>query len=198
MQQDVWIQALVAFEHLGTNGNGASAGCIAQGAGISNGSVTLNVNWVITAVLSLKDEFLKWPDAIQRKKIARWFLNEHWIPNVIGVVDGTHIHLSQKPAINGEVYYTQKGCYWINAQIVCNYIKTITYCLVGWPGSVFDQTVFSQSSLSKQTEHYFSKGEFLLGNSGYTGTPQMLTPYCNPRAKLPDNREFNLFFLKPG
>ena len=55
--------------------------------------------------------------------------------------------------------------------MLCNHKNAITYFLVGWPGSVFDKTVFSQSSLSKQTEHFFSKGEFLLGNSGYTGSP---------------------------
>jgi uncharacterized protein (DUF608 family) len=41
-QPDIWIQALVAFfERLGTDGNGASVGCIARGSGISNDSVTL-------------------------------------------------------------------------------------------------------------------------------------------------------------
>ena len=40
-QRDCWIQALVALEKLGSDGNGASVGKIARSAGVGNGTVTL-------------------------------------------------------------------------------------------------------------------------------------------------------------
>jgi hypothetical protein len=71
-QQDVCIQALVACESLGNDGNGAPVGRFARGAGISYDSVTLYFNQVKTAVLSLKDDFLEWKDAIERQPERFW------------------------------------------------------------------------------------------------------------------------------
>lgn len=40
-QQQCWVQALVALEKLGSEGNGASVGRIARSAGIGTGTVSL-------------------------------------------------------------------------------------------------------------------------------------------------------------
>ena len=96
---------------LGCEGNGASIGRIARSAGISRGAVTLYTQRVVRAVLDLKREFLRWPDAQERARTTARFQREYHLPNAIGVIDGTHIHFSQKPAVDGEVYWTRKSRY---------------------------------------------------------------------------------------
>ena len=117
-QREVWIQALVALEKLGCEGNGASVGRIARSAGIGNGTVTLYTSRFVTAILDLRKEFIKWPGRRERQRIAARFQNQYHLPNAVGIVDGTHIHFSQKPAVDGEVYWTRKSRYSLNAQIV--------------------------------------------------------------------------------
>jgi hypothetical protein len=62
------------------------------------------------------------------KPIAQNFFDEFGIPNVFGVVDGIHIHFSQKQAIDGEVYWTRKCRYHNitqNAQVVYEFDKIV-------------------------------------------------------------------------
>jgi len=116
-QRPVWIQLMVTLERMGCDGNGASVGRLARVAGIGNGTVTLYCKRVVQAVLSLKNRFIKWPNGNKRKLIAQNFFDSFGIPNVVGVVDGTHIHFSQKPAIDGEVYWTRKCRYHYITQL---------------------------------------------------------------------------------
>jgi hypothetical protein len=192
----VWIQLLVALEKLGCEGNGASIGRIARSAGISSGAVTLYTQRVVRALLDLKREFLRWPDAQERARTAARFQREYHLPNAIGVIDGTHIHFSQKPAVDGEVYWTRKSRYSLNAQIVCDLDRKIIYYQVGWPGSIFDQTAFAQTVLHRSPGNFMSENQYLLGDSGYTATARMLTPYRNPIAELKENAIFNLCFSR--
>jgi hypothetical protein len=65
----------------------------------------------------LKRDYVKWPNDTERKKNSAAFHQKYRLPNAVGIIDGTHIHLSQKPALDGEVYWTRKSRYSINAQI---------------------------------------------------------------------------------
>ena len=61
---------------------------------------------VFKAILSLGKDFLKWPNAEERRGISQYFATEYGIAGCIGIVDGTPIHFAQKPAIDPEVYYS--------------------------------------------------------------------------------------------
>jgi hypothetical protein len=54
----------------------------------------------------------------RRREISSTILEKYGIPNAVGIIDGTHINFSQRPSIDGEVYWTRKGRYSLNAQIV--------------------------------------------------------------------------------
>ncbi len=112
----------------------------------------------------------------------------------MGVIDETPINLSQKPAVDGEVFFDRKSRYTFNLQLVCDERKLIRYCMPGWPGSVFDQTVFSTSELFYQPEHHFSQNEFLLADSGYSLTKYCCTPYRQPAASTERDVMFNELF----
>lgn len=190
-QACVELQLTVTLERLGTNGNGASVGRIARGQGIGNGTVTLYSSRVIKALNSLTDQFIKWPGAIERRKIATRIHEKHGIPGCVGVVDGTHILLSQRPGLDGETYFTRKHRYAINVQIVCDDQKRIRMFQTGWPGSVFDWTCFSQSNLAKNPFEFFSQWEYLLGDTAYVLSNWMLIPYKGAEFVLPGNEAFN-------
>ncbi len=45
-----------------------------------------------------------------------------------------------------------------------------------------------------EPENFFSDGHYLLGDSAYKLSLQMLTPYKNPAATIPENARFNYQF----
>jgi hypothetical protein len=193
-QAPAWIQLMVVLSRLGCDGNGASIGRNARHGGVSHGSVCKYTERVFVAILAMKDAEICWPTAEERKIISRRFAVKHGLPGVVGVVDGTPVVMSQRPHVDGEVFWTRKGHYAINLQLVCDDRRRILFYQSGWPGSVYDATVFSQSHLSLHPEQYFSPGEFLIADAGYGGTSFLCTPYRQPAASLPHNSVFNELF----
>ncbi len=82
----------------------------------------------------------------------------------------------------------------MNVQLVCDDRRRIIYYQLGWPGSVFDSTVFGQSMLFLHPTDFFSLGEFLLADCGYRATYFVCTPYRQPAASIPHNKVFNELF----
>jgi hypothetical protein len=193
-QHPVWVQLMVVLSRLGCDGNGASVGRNSRLFGVSYGSVCEFTNRVFTALLSMKDTEIYWPSAVERAEISRRFGRDHGLPGAVGVVDGTYVNMSQKPAVNGEVYFNRKSRYAMNVQLICDDRRRIIYYQLGWPGSVYDSTVFAQSSLFLNPWAYFSQGEYLLADSGYRATYFVCTPYRQPAANIPHNKVFNELF----
>ncbi|KAI9909017.1 hypothetical protein PsorP6_015273 [Peronosclerospora sorghi] len=158
------------------NGNGAAVKRIARTAGVANGTVTLYTDRVISALVRLASEFVSW---LQRREISRRIAQRSGFVGAVGIVDGTHINFSERPAIDREVFFSRKHRYGFNAQ-------------TGLPASLYDSTAFTFTPISKQPEQFFSENEFLLGDSGYTLTSRMLIPYRQPAASRPTNATFNL------
>jgi hypothetical protein len=77
---------------------------------------------------------------------------------------------------------------------VCDDLKNIIYYQIGWPGSVYDSTVFSHSDLYRNSLQFFSEGQFLLADAGYGATYFICTPYRQPAASIPHNKIFNELF----
>ena len=114
--------------------------------------------------------------------------------NAVGVIDGTPVVFSQRPGVDGEVFWSRKCEYSYNLQLVCDDRKKIRYFISGWPGSVFDNSVFETSKLYKKHVDFFSPGEFLLADAGYALQPFVCVPYKNPAARVAHNRVFNELF----
>ena len=74
-QQPIWLQLLVALERFGFDGTSSSVGKISRNLGISKGTVILYTSRVIEAILSIQNEFIKWPDR-RRRKITSEVHNE--------------------------------------------------------------------------------------------------------------------------
>jgi len=192
-QHPVWMQLMVAVGRFGWNGTGASVGQLARLMGFGSGTVTLMTTRCIEAIFSLHDEYIFWPDAEERMEISRMF-EAHGFPGAVAIVDGTPVVLSQRPHIDGEVFWTRKMIYAFNLQLLCDDRKLIRSYLMGWPGSVYDSTVFDEHLVCKHPERYFSLGQYLLADAGYTGRWYICVPFRHPAAAVPENQVFNELF----
>ena len=65
-QAPPWVQCLVAFKRFGCFGNANSLGANGRNCGFSEGTVVNFMSRVTTAILTLKKEVIKWPDADYR------------------------------------------------------------------------------------------------------------------------------------
>lgn len=130
----VELHVLVILAYLGTSGNGNSNDHLGLLFHIGSGSVVQYRKRAIHALLQLKSTSISWPSPPQRCAIASRIgaldASESFT-NCVGFIDGTLFPLETRPELNGEDYYSRKGCYALSSQIVCNDYGAITYINIG-------------------------------------------------------------------
>lgn len=109
-------QVLLALRFFAT---GSMYQVIGDTMGFHKGTVSRAVDSVVSALLLHMHEFVKWPNAEQKKKIAGNFYRKAGFPNVIGCIDGTQIRI-QAPTIDEASYVNRKGYHSISVQAVCD------------------------------------------------------------------------------
>jgi DDE superfamily endonuclease len=191
-QRNVWEQVYITLRRLGCEGNAISIGSSSRIGGVSFGTVGNHTNRVLTGIYDMMSNLINWPNAQERIAISSRFDRNHGLKGSVGA----HIILSQRPHIDGEVFWTRKHCYSINVQIVCDGERMIRGYVIGWPGSVTDSTVFKNSDIYKFPKNHFSnnKLEYLIADAGYASKSFMCTPYRQPAAFVPHNKLFNQIF----
>mmetsp|Transcript_6856 Transcript_6856/g.6158 ORF Transcript_6856/g.6158 Transcript_6856/m.6158 type:complete len:404 (+) Transcript_6856:89-1300(+) len=193
-QAPVWVQCIVAFHRFGCEGNGSSIFLNGHLFGISYGTVINYTERVIKALIDIRGTYIKWPNAEERIEISNRFKVKHGLLGAIGIVDGTPVHFHQRPKVDGEVFWTRKSRYSLNIQLICDDNGKILFYQVGWPGSVYDSTVFGRSIIASNPMNYFSNGQYILGDAGYTLLWYLCIPYIRPNSELPHNKVFNEYF----
>ncbi|CAC5391641.1 HARBI1 [Mytilus coruscus] len=140
------------------------------------------VNDVTNALLSKKDQFIKWPARQEeRDRNKQGFFRGGLFPGVIGCIDGTHVKI-QAPSEDEPAYVNRKGWHSINVQGVCDHEGKFINVDAQWPGSTHDSHMFRASDVSTylQIRHRSIDDGFLLGDSGYPCSKFLLTPYLHP------------------
>lgn len=189
-QAPVEQQAAVALERLGKYGTGAAPGVLKRIYGIGKGTVDLYTARVITALVDMAGQVIRWPNVSERQRIKEAFAEDGFF-DCIGLIDGTLIPLSARPGKCGEVYFDRKHNHSIAAQVVCDHRRRITTLHVGFPGSCADVTVFRAMDMCKNARHYFADGEYMLADSAYPITPTCVPLFKGAEAKHTDNVHFN-------
>ncbi|KAG5635170.1 hypothetical protein H0H81_012170 [Sphagnurus paluster] len=121
-QTPVDYQLAVTLYRMGRFGNAACLADIAREAGISEGSVELFTNRCFTAIESLHDMFVRPLTPEEKEKEKRW-MDEHvgfkglWREGWT-MYDGTIVVLYSQPGLDGDAYYTRKGNYGLNLQVI--------------------------------------------------------------------------------
>lgn len=91
-------------------------------------------------------------------------------------------------------FFFRKGRYSINLQLICDDKRRIIFYVIGFPGSMYDGDVLSQSPLHKYPEDFLSMLEYIIADAGYGTFWWLCTPYKNPYAQIEYNRVFNQLF----
>ena len=102
---------LVCLYRMGHYGNAASVVKVAKYFGISIGAVGKFTDRAIEAILTLQEDAIQWPSAVERRSIS---MRIPELPGCVGLADGTLFPLESKPSQYGEDYYTRKCSYAIN------------------------------------------------------------------------------------
>ncbi|XP_052260338.1 putative nuclease HARBI1 [Dreissena polymorpha] len=122
------------------------------------------------------------------RTVQKQFYNIAGFPQVVGVVDGTHIRI-QAPSANEDDYMNRKGFHSLNVQMICDATFRFVDVVAKWPGSVHDSRIFHESAIRQR----FERGEIdglLLGDSGYGCKRYLMTPYQNTDS--PCKERFNI------
>jgi hypothetical protein len=120
-QAPVVHQLMVFMKFLGTEGTGGSNTNQRQMFSIGYGTAELYRRRVTRAIMSLRDKYIKWPDAEERKQIALQIHEEFKFPHCVGIVDGTLFPLAFEPTTEDAPDYSgRKFKYSLTTTIVCN------------------------------------------------------------------------------
>jgi len=129
------------------------------------------------AILKHHEQVIKWPCIEERKNISGRIRKAHSFVNCVGLIDGTLFPLAFAPMVNGEDYYTRKGNYAIKGLVICDDAAQITWVEMGWPGSVHDNRVWTNSEIYLGTNKYFDQKEYFLGNSVFLASAVMIPAF---------------------
>jgi len=79
--------------------------------------------------------------------------------------------------VNGEDYYTRIRDYAFKGLVISDDVARITWIKVGWPGSVHDNQVWSNSEIYVGRDKYFNQKEYLLGDSAFSSSAVMIPAF---------------------
>ena len=94
-QRPVALQLMVTLYHF----YGQARARAAHQFGVGEGTIHLYVNRVIEAILSLQDQYIKWPipGSDDYKQTMDMHQHQFGFPNCLGFVDGSNVSLFRKP-----------------------------------------------------------------------------------------------------
>ena len=105
---------------------------------------------------------------------------------IIGALDGLAIRIkapSLFECIDPGSYFCRKQFYALNVQAIVDSYKRILWVSTGHPGCTHDSTAFSSTQLYKTLNELqdwlWERKLFLIGDSAYSLSSYMLTPYDN-------------------
>jgi hypothetical protein len=130
---------------------------------------------------------------VQQKGSER-FKQVFFSPKVVGTVDGTHLGARNKAIPLWRNYFTRKSRYAVVAMVVNDDKKQIRYLTIGWPAPVHDERVWSNTTIARNADNYFSPGEYLLADSAFSNHHYLVPAYKklgNQCELLKDQMVFN-------
>lgn len=153
---------------------------VANDVGVERSTVSKIFASVLDKIVAKSSQWIKFPSSIEDMDQAKTdWASKFRIPTAIGAVDCTHVHI-MKPSVFGDEYVNRKGKTTINVQMTCDANEKITSVDAQWPGSVHDSRIWRMSGVLDVVRRHDGDVS-LLGDSGYSITPWLLTPFDEPR-----------------
>ena len=181
-QPPVAHQLMVLLRYLGSEGGGGCNPDLRNMFSIGRGTVELYKRRVVTALMSLREQVVFWPDEAERERISERIRAQYAFPDCVGLIDGTLFPLRFKPArVDAPDFSGRKFAYSLSTLIVCDDQKRIRYYLSGWPGTAHDNRIFTRSDLYLSPDDFFTELQYLLGDSAYEVLRFLIPAYRKPR-----------------
>ncbi|XP_067633226.1 putative nuclease HARBI1 [Eurosta solidaginis] len=162
--------------------------------GVATSSAWSVIQRVSRYLVSIGDEYIKWPEGIELQKTTEKFYQKQRIPGVIGAIDCTHIGI-KGPKDQKEIYFNHKKTYSIVLQAVVDADKKFIDVTCGEPGSLHDYRVLRRSKLFNDAdrlhEQMFAGSYFIIGDSAYPTTNWLVCPYKDYGNLTQSQRKFN-------
>lgn len=177
---------------------------IANLFGVSRSFVCKCVKDVCTALINrLQSKFIFLPKGHELENIINTYKRKWGFPACFGAIDGTHIPIIA-PTQNHADYINRKGYHSVVMQAVVDCKYLFRDIVIGWPGSVHDARVLSNSEIFKIGEqNKLSPADYhvnvggkniapvILGDPAYPLLPWLLKPYPENPNTIRRQRRFN-------
>ncbi|KAJ8339246.1 hypothetical protein SKAU_G00360320 [Synaphobranchus kaupii] len=140
------------------------------------------VELVSDALVTVSDQFIKFPTSATQKQVQQDFLSVAGFPGVVGALGCTHVAI-RRPDVSPNLYVNRKHFYSMNLQITTTADCRISSAVARFPGSFSCSHVLQHSPL----EAFCSKGNLgtghLIAHSGYPLNQWLLPPLPNAHTK---------------
>lgn len=192
-QAPVEHQLMTLLRYLGTEGSGGSNEDLRCDFGCGRGTAELYKRRCVTALSSLRNQVITWPDEAERQEISHRILEKYQFPNCVGLIDGTLFPLSSQPqTVDAPDYSGRKYGYSLSVMIICDDQRLIRQYLAGWPGSTHDNRIYKHTQLYQFAEQHFTDQQYLLGDSAFENGQHLVSAYRCPQGQAL-NRERTVF-----
>ena len=157
---------------------------------------------VTEAFNHIRDDWIHWPDAVERRRISKRIEEEYFLPNCVGLMDGTLFRLASEPRCFDKAdYHGRKYQYSLTCNVICDDELIIRDYLAGFPGSTHDSRVWRHQDIYQNPTLYFSPNEYVLTDTAFEPTWFCIPAYkCiggNHLLLPPDKTEFNFCLARP-
>ena len=140
----------------------------------------------IQAIARQLQTYIHWPDLDERYDLKARIKSIHGIPQCLGFVDGCHINLERAPTRPGKTaaaFHSRKERYGFNVVAVVDDKKRFTYLHWGFSAASSDQRVQRSMRPHTHPERFFDNGEWILGDAGFTCSPNIIPMYKRVRGQ---------------
>ena len=144
-------------------------------------------NWVNTTLrIDVYEDLFDNEDKIKETTHDFAITSDGVMNGCIGAIDGWLVCIlcpTLSEVNNPGKYFTRKGFYALNVQVICDKHKRILWRSIGQIGSIHDSRAFNITKLAthlkKNVESFIKSQLYFVGDSAYALRPFLLTPYDN-------------------
>ena len=196
----VELRVAVTLWRLGTNTEYRSIGHL---FGVGLATVCIAVHEVCKAIVDvLLPQYIRFPTGNRVHDVVEGFSCKWGFPQCVGAIDGTHIPILA-PKDNPLDYFNRKGYHSLLMQALVSHDYTFLDVYIGWPGSVHDARVLTNSQIFHETEagRLFPNitksinGKdiplLVVGDPAYPLLPWLMKPYSDTGQLTDKQRRFN-------
>ena len=197
-QRPVKHQLMILLHFLGQEGHNDSSQ--RNEFHISRGACRDSRERVVKALLSLRSKFIQWPDSEERTEIAERIESSFFLPNCVGMMDGTLAELAFRPqSKDASDYSGRKYGYSLTIMVINDDRRKIRAYFSGYPGCSHDNRVWKAMDQCQRPELYFSDVEYLLCDTAFEPTNYAIPAYKAQPGFVQDRDEqkFNTCLASP-